>query len=76
MNGINYPISEDLTKHAQENGADDELILILEELQEDYETPAEVIKAIGQIEQQILTIDSINQKIPHRILRDFAVITV
>jgi hypothetical protein len=40
-----------LIKHAQENGADDDLSSMLEELpEEEYETPADVSKAIGQIE--------------------------
>ncbi|MGV0026300.1 DUF2795 domain-containing protein [Phormidesmis priestleyi] len=52
LKGIDYPVSkEDLIKHAQQNGADEDLRSILEELPDEaYETPAEVSQAIGQIE--------------------------
>lgn len=52
LKGIDYPFSkEDLLKYAQDNGADDELAAMLEELpDEDYETPADVSKAIGETE--------------------------
>jgi hypothetical protein len=52
LKGIDYPVSkEDLVKHAQEHGADEELQSILEELPRDeFQTPADVNKAIGQVE--------------------------
>jgi hypothetical protein len=52
LKGIDYPVKkEDLIKHAQKNGADQELQSILEELPRDeFQTPADVNKAIGQIE--------------------------
>jgi Protein of unknown function (DUF2795) len=52
LKGIDYPVSkEQLIKHAKEHGADKDLESALEELpDEEYETPAEVSKAIGQIE--------------------------
>lgn len=52
LKGMDYPANkEDLIKHAKEHGADDNLQSLLEELPEDkYETPADVSKAIGQIE--------------------------
>jgi hypothetical protein len=52
LKGIEYPVNkENLIKHAEKNGADEELRSLLEELPEDeYETPTDVNKAIGQIE--------------------------
>jgi hypothetical protein len=52
LKGIDYPVGkEDLIKHAQQNGADEDLQSMLEELpDEEYETAADVSKAIGQIE--------------------------
>lgn len=42
---------ENLVKHAQKNGADEELQSILQELPRDeFQTPADVNKAIGEIE--------------------------
>jgi hypothetical protein len=51
LKGMNYPASrEDIIQHAEEHGADEDLRSLLEELPEDeYETPADVNKAIGQI---------------------------
>ena len=52
LKGIDYPVSkDDLIKHAEKNGADEALRSLLSELPEDeYETPTDVNKAIGQIE--------------------------
>lgn len=52
LKGIDYPVNkENLIKHAQEHGADEDLQSILGELpDEEYETAADVSKAIGQIE--------------------------
>jgi hypothetical protein len=52
LKGIDYPASkEDIIQHAEENGINDDLRSLLEELPEDeYETPTDVSKAISQIE--------------------------
>jgi hypothetical protein len=52
LKGIDYPANkEDIIKHAEKQGADEKLRSLLEELPEDeYETPTDVNKAIGQIE--------------------------
>jgi predicted transcriptional regulator len=52
LKGIDYPVSkEDLIAHAEENGADDNVLDTLEQIEEDeFETPADVSKAIGEIE--------------------------
>lgn len=52
LKGINYPVNKaDLINHAKQHGADENLQSLLEELPEDnYETAADVSKAIGQIE--------------------------
>lgn len=52
LKGMDYPASKDeLIDHAEEQGADDEVLDLLEQLpDEEYETPADVSKAIGQIE--------------------------
>ncbi|MER3433395.1 MAG: hypothetical protein C4288_08185 [Leptolyngbya sp. ERB_1_1] len=52
LKGIDYPVSkEDLVKHAEKNGADETLRFLLNDLPEDqYETPADVNKAIGKVE--------------------------
>lgn len=51
LKGINYLVGkEDLIKHAEKNGADETLRSLLSELPEDeFETPAEVKKAIGRV---------------------------
>ncbi|HEY9616774.1 MAG TPA: DUF2795 domain-containing protein [Crinalium sp.] len=52
LKGIDYPVNkEDLIKHAKKQGADDNVISTLEQLSdEEFETPADVSKAIGEIE--------------------------
>lgn len=52
LKGIDYPVSKkDLVKHAEKNGADETLRSLLNELPEDeYKTPTDVNKAIGQVE--------------------------
>lgn len=53
LKGMDYPASKDeLVDHAEEQGADKEVLDLLEQLPDDeeYETPADVSKAIGQIE--------------------------
>lgn len=52
LKGINYPVSkEDLIDCAKQEGADEAVLSTLEQLpDQEYETPTEVSKAIGQIE--------------------------
>jgi hypothetical protein len=52
LKGMDYPATkEELLEHAKQNGADRDAQSVLEQLPEDeYETPAEVSKAIGQLE--------------------------
>jgi hypothetical protein len=52
LKGVDYPASkEELIEHAQQQGADEKIREILEQLpDEEYETPAEVSKAVGNIE--------------------------
>ena len=52
LKGVDYPASkQDLIDHAKQQGADENALSALEQLpDEQYETPAEVSKAIGQEE--------------------------
>jgi hypothetical protein len=52
LKGIDYPASkQDLIDHAEEHGADDNVRSLLEQLpDEEYETPADVSKAVGEVE--------------------------
>ncbi len=52
LKGVDYPASkEDLIAHAQKQKADKEALSTLEQLpDEEYETPADVSKAIGEME--------------------------
>ena len=52
LKGVDYPASkEELIQHAQQQGADEKVREILEQLpDEEYETPAEVSKAVSDIE--------------------------
>lgn len=52
LTGIDYPVNKDeLIEHAKKQGADDNVIATLEQLTtEEFETPADVSKAIGEIE--------------------------
>ena len=52
LKGVDYPASkEELLQHAQQQGADEKVREILEQLpDEEYETPAEVNKAVGEME--------------------------
>ena len=52
MGGLDYPASkEDLMERAEQEGADQEVRSILEQLPDQtYETPADVSKAIGEAE--------------------------
>lgn len=51
LKGIDYPVTkEDLLEHAKREGADEELCRTLEQMPgEQFDTPADVSKAIGQI---------------------------
>ena len=52
LKGMNYPAGKpDVVKHAQDNGADDDTISMLEQLpDQQYETAADVSKEIGNLE--------------------------
>ena len=52
LKGMDYPAAkDDLVFHAEDQGADDETLDLLEQLpDQEYETPAEVSKALGEIE--------------------------
>ncbi|MDP9374906.1 MAG: DUF2795 domain-containing protein [Chloroflexota bacterium] len=52
LKGMDYPASkEDLVKHAEKQGADENVRSALEQLpEEQYETPADVSQALGKIE--------------------------
>ncbi|MBN9134200.1 MAG: hypothetical protein ABS69_19750 [Nitrosomonadales bacterium SCN 54-20] len=51
LSGMDYPANkEELMDHAKSRGADENIMHTLEQLpDEDYETPADVSKAIGHI---------------------------
>ncbi len=52
LKGMDYPASkQDLIEHAKQHGADENVRSTLEQLpDEEYETPADVSKAVGAIE--------------------------
>jgi trehalose-6-phosphatase len=53
LKGVDYPASkQDLIEHAEEAGADENIISTLEQLpeDEDFETPTDVNQAIGEID--------------------------
>jgi hypothetical protein len=53
LKGVDYPANKEvLIQHAQKQGADRNIISLLEKLPEDeeYETPTDLNKAIGDIE--------------------------
>lgn len=52
LKGVDYPASkQDLIKHAEQAGADENVRSTLEQLpDEQYQTPADVSKAVGKIE--------------------------
>ncbi len=49
---MNYPANKDeIVKHAKSKGADEKIMQTLEQLpEESFQTPADVSKAIGQID--------------------------
>ena len=52
LKGVNYPASKsDLLENAEREGADEDVRATLEKLpDQEYETPADVSKALGKIE--------------------------
>ncbi len=52
LKGVDYPASkQELIEHAKHLGADKDALSVLEQLpDEEYETPADVSKAVGDIE--------------------------
>lgn len=52
LKGMDYPASkQDLVQHAQDQGADQNIRSMLEQPpDEQYETPADVSKAVGDLE--------------------------
>jgi len=52
LKGMEYPASkQDVVEHAKQNGADENVSSTLERLSEqEFETPADVSKAIGEID--------------------------
>ncbi len=52
LGGLDYPASkQDLIKHAEQKGADENVRSTLEQLSDqNYETPADVSEAIGEVE--------------------------
>ena len=54
LKGIDFPAKkEDLIKHARQHGADQQVLETLKELpEEEFRTPIDVTKAIGEIDRQ------------------------
>jgi hypothetical protein len=52
LKGVDYPVSkEDLVNHAKQQGADENILSVLEQLpSQEYEAPTDVNKAVGEIE--------------------------
>lgn len=52
LGGMDYPASkQEIVDHAKSKGADQNVMDVLEQMPEDdYQTPADVSKAIGKIE--------------------------
>ncbi|MBD2194606.1 MULTISPECIES: DUF2795 domain-containing protein [Calothrix] len=53
LKGIDYPATtEELIQHAQEQGADEDVLSILEELPEDeeFDSPTDLSAALGDLE--------------------------
>jgi len=52
LGGVDYPARKDeIVEHVRSKGADENILQTLEQLpDEDFETPADVSKAIGQIQ--------------------------
>jgi Protein of unknown function (DUF2795) len=54
LKGVNYPAKkEDLIKHAQQQGANKDVIEVLKEMRDqNFNSPVEVNKAVGEIDRQ------------------------
>jgi hypothetical protein len=54
LKGVDYPAKkEDLIKHAQQQGANQDVLETLKELpEENFQSPIDVSKAIGEIDRQ------------------------
>jgi hypothetical protein len=54
LKGINYPAKkEDLIKHAQQHGANQDVIEVLKEMRDqDFNSPIDVSKAVGEIDRR------------------------
>jgi hypothetical protein len=54
LKGVNYPAKkEDLIKHAQQQGANQDVIEVLKEMRDqNFNSPIEVNKAVGEIDRQ------------------------
>ncbi len=54
LKGMNYPANKnDLIKHAQKQGANQDILETLRELRnENFNSPVEVNKAVGEIDRQ------------------------
>lgn len=52
LKGVDYPASkQDLIKHAQQQGADENALSALQQLpDEEYESPTDVTKAVSNVE--------------------------
>ena len=52
LKGLTYPAKkEQVVEHAREQGADENVVSVLEKLpDEQYQTPADVSRAIGRVE--------------------------
>ena len=54
LKGMNYPAKkDDLIKHAQQQGANKDVIEVLKEMRDQsFNSPVEVSKAVGEIDRQ------------------------
>jgi len=54
LKGVNYPAKkQDLIKHAQQQGANQDVIEVLKEMHDqNFNSPVEVNKAVGEIDRQ------------------------
>lgn len=52
LKGLDYPASKDeLVRHAEQQGADEDAMSVLRDLSdEEYQTPADVSKAVGNVD--------------------------
>jgi len=54
LKGVNYPAKKnDLIKHAQQNGASQDILETLKNIREEnFNSPVDVSKAVGEIDRQ------------------------